>query len=302
MIKSLIKDLAYDNITLSQGLTRAKLVQSKLKVDELKNWLTNELNGYSDKDDVPDYRTIQVKIIGHFVDDFGREWRNAPLMLDELGKDLDINFYEHTALGSIKAIEDAVNQTTREDSIMIPFGQSFVHKLGDLYRKNDHRTHLISAGSIILPSQYRNILEQTKQRLLDILLELQEKFPSMDDDFVATKESKEQAKNIVNYHIYGGSNNTNLGVGDSVIQSDNKQSIKADLKEFVDALKDLNVPTDEVEAIKTIVTSKEPKESKLSKAMKWVGQLSTKMITKGIELKLPEIIEATEKMIDKVNV
>lgn len=302
MIQSLIKDLAYDNITLSQGLTRAKLVQSKLKVDELKNWLTNELNGYSDKDDVPDYRTIQVKIIGHFVDDFGREWRNAPLMLDELGKDLDINFYEYTALGSIKAIEDAVNQTTREDSIMIPFGQSFVHKLGDLYRKNDHRTHLISAGSIILPSQYRNILEQTKQRLLDILLELQEKFPSMDDDFVATKESKEQAKNIVNYHIYGGSNNTNLGVGDSVIQSDNKQSIKADLKEFVDALKDLNVPTDEVEAIKTIVTSKEPKESKLSKAMKWVGQLSTKMITKGIELKLPEIIEATEKMIDKVNV
>ena len=301
MIKSLIKDLAYDKITLSQGLTRTKLVQSKLKVEELGNWLTSELNGYRDKDGAPDYRKIQVKIIGDFVGAFGQQWRNTPLILDQLGKELDIDFYDHTVLASIKAIEDALAGASKDDSIMIPFGQIFVTKLADLYRRNDNTMHLMSAGAIILPSQYRVILEQTKQRLLDTLLELDEKFPSMNDDFVATKESKEQAKNIVNYHIYGGSNNTNLGVGDKVVIRDNVQEMTADLKEFSELLKRLNVPTEEVESIKQIVTSNEPKQSKFSKAMKWIGQLSTKMITKGIELKLPEIIEATEKMINQMN-
>lgn len=301
MIKNLIKDLAYDSITLSQGLTRAKLIQSKLKVDELKNWLSNELSGYSNDKDVPEYRVFHVRIVGHFVGAFGREWRNTPLMLDELGKSLDINFYEHTELGGIKGIEDAVGQATGESTLMIPFGQSMVNNLADLYRKNDPNTHLISAGKIVLPSQYRNVLDQTKQRLLDILLELQEKFPNMDDDFKPTSETKEQARNIVNYYVYGGSNNTNLGVGDKVVQSGNKQTIKADLKEFTEQLKNLSVPAEEIDLIKDVIESKEPKESKLSKAIKWVGQLSKKMVAKGIELKLPEIIDATEKMIDKVN-
>ncbi|HLP34247.1 MAG TPA: hypothetical protein VK202_12275, partial [Bacteroidia bacterium] len=153
MIKSLIKDLAYDNITLSQGLTRAKLLQSKLKIDELKNWLSNELGGYTDDKNVPDYRTFHIKIVGDFIDNFGREWRNAPLMLDELGKSLDIDFYEHTETGGIKGIEDAVSQATGESTLMIPFGQSMVNNLAELYRNNDHRTHLISAGKIVLPSQ-----------------------------------------------------------------------------------------------------------------------------------------------------
>ncbi len=301
MIKTLIKDLAYDSITLSQGLTRAKLLQSKLKIDELKNWLANELGGYSVKENIPEYRIFQVKIIGHFVDNFGREWRNAPLMLDELGKSLDINFYEHTEIGGIKGLEDAVSQGTGESTLMIPLGQSYVNTLAGLYRKNDPGTHLISAGKIVLPSQLRNIVDQTKQRLLDILLELQEKFPNMDDDFTPTNETREQARNIVNYYVYGGSNNTNLGVGDNVVQTDNKQTIEGNLKEFSEQLKNLNVPIEEVDSIKEIIKSKGTKESKLSKAMTWVGQLSTKMITKGVELKLPEIIEATGKMIEKMS-
>lgn len=301
MIKTLIKDLAYDSITLSQGLTRAKLLQSKLKIDELKNWLANELGGYSNKESIPDYRIFQVKIIGDFVGNFGREWRNTPLMLGELGKSLDINFYEHTEIGGIKGLEDAVNRATGENTLMIPLGQNYVDTLAGLYKRNDPDTHLISAGKIVLPSQLRNIIDQTKQRLLDILLELQEKFPNMDDDFTPTNETREQARNIVNYYVYGGSNNTNLGVGDNVVQTDNKQTIEVNLKEFSEQLKNLNVPKEEIDSISEIIKSKGTKESKLSKAMKWVGQLSTKVITKGVELKLPEIIEATEKMIDKMS-
>ena len=110
MITELITELAYDKITLAQGLTRAKLIQSKLKSDLFKSWLGNELNGYTDSKDIPDYRILNVKIVGDFVDDFGRQLKNAPLMLQELNESIGIDLYEHRETGSIKSIEDAVNQ------------------------------------------------------------------------------------------------------------------------------------------------------------------------------------------------
>jgi len=47
MIKDLIKDLAYDNIELSQALTRAKLIASKVKNDIFKQWLIKECRRYT---------------------------------------------------------------------------------------------------------------------------------------------------------------------------------------------------------------------------------------------------------------
>src|SRR3982751_6287635 len=105
MIKSLIKELAHDQITLSQALTRSKLIQSKLKVDAFKSWLANEMSGYSNDKEVPSYRILDTKILGNFADDFGRQWTNVPLMLQELGASIGMNLYSYTETGSINSIE-----------------------------------------------------------------------------------------------------------------------------------------------------------------------------------------------------
>ena len=49
MIKDLIKDIAYDKISVTQALTRAKLIAYKIRNDTFKNWISNELNGYEAK-------------------------------------------------------------------------------------------------------------------------------------------------------------------------------------------------------------------------------------------------------------
>lgn len=72
MIKELIKDLVYENIDLSQGLTRAKLIAYKLNNTQFKDWLTTELNGYSDqKDDLPKYRKIPCQLFAELFVPFG---------------------------------------------------------------------------------------------------------------------------------------------------------------------------------------------------------------------------------------
>ena len=62
MIKELIKDLVYDNITLSQALTRAKLIAYKIDNNDYRLWIENELNGYSDHNALPQYRKIPCEL------------------------------------------------------------------------------------------------------------------------------------------------------------------------------------------------------------------------------------------------
>lgn len=41
-------------------LRKAYLVAKKLKLQEFKEWINNELNGYGDKDEIPKYRLLSV--------------------------------------------------------------------------------------------------------------------------------------------------------------------------------------------------------------------------------------------------
>ncbi len=299
MISKLIEELATDKISLSQALTRTKLIQSKLNIDELKVWLTNELMGYRDTDQVPDYRKFSMRIVGDFVGPFGAQSKNTPLMLDELGKSLEMDLYEHVEIGGIKNIETHVEQATAESVIAISFAAGLVQTLSNLYRNQNSTYHLVSVTGIITPSQLRNVLEQTKQRLLDMLLDLSAKFPEFDEKFNATQENQDKARNIIHYNIYGGTNNSNLAVGETANQSNKKQVAKTVIKEFEDALKQTGIPESEVLTIKEIITSGENKETRLGKAMTWIGQLSKKMIEKGIEIQLPKLITVIHDWIDK---
>ena len=301
MIKKLINDIAYDNVSLTQGLTRAKLIQNKLRIDSLNTWINQELNGYEANAEVPSYRMLTVKIIGDFSGDFGQQWKNVPLVLDKVGENLGMDMYSFSEKSSIQNIEDAVKASKPGAELLLPFHPKMVRSLADMYRKQDPSAYLISAGRVVLPSQYGNILIQIKQRLLDILLDLDNKFPDLEDDLKPSLEAKEKASSIVNFHIHGGQNNTNLGVGGYVIQSGNNQKIKTELREFREALLDIGVPAEEVSKIEEIATSTEPKETKLQKAMQWVGRLSGKLVEKGIEHKLPEIIDLVQKGLEVSN-
>lgn len=295
MIKDLITDLAYDKISLAQGLTRAKLIQAKLKSDYFKNWLTNELNGYSDKDVVPSYRIFNVQIIGDFADDFGRQWKNTPLMLQDLGKSMGIDFYEHRELGSIQSIESSVGQCKPGETLMLPLSQNMVRCLGDIYKNNDPHTHLMSAGRIIFPSQYQVILDQTKQGLLDVLLELDDKFPDLQNDYTPTEENKTSVSNIITNNIYGNNNPMNIASGKNVTQSGNSITINNSGEA---RLKELGVQDEQIEELRTLLEQyANNKETLKSKTLKWLGRVSASIGARGLYDNIPALTEFVQNLI-----
>ena len=297
MIKKLIEDLASDKISVTSGLTQSKIIASKIKNEELKEWIQNELKGYPDSNppdylNIPDYRKLKVEIKGELVDSFGRRTPNVLLILDKLGEEIgaDMNLLiERHDLGTIE--HSVTNSET--DFVINPFQHKFVQRLNESVTADYPDQTLVSAGRHIAVSQLRGLLFQVKQRLLDTLIELNEAFPDLEDKFNPTEENKSKTNNIVNFNIYGGANTTNLGVGETVTQKDIKQTIKSDFKELEERLKTLNVENDDIKEVIEILKSQE-KEKTGSKIMGWLKTLATKAIGKGIELKLPEILETIQ--------
>lgn len=69
MIKELIEDLTFDRITLSQALTRAKIIAYKVNNSDFKNWIQAEISGYKDLE-LPDYRIISCSVFAEAFDAF----------------------------------------------------------------------------------------------------------------------------------------------------------------------------------------------------------------------------------------
>ena len=298
MIKQIITDLAYDNITLSQAITRAKLVENKIKNDTLKKWLKKELEGYEFDDEyLPSYRKVWSVINLTAEYPFGST-HTFPVVLDESfgAKTLDI-INNHRIIEPISIVEQQIETLgdRAKGNIHIPPQQ--VQMLGDLFRN-----HIEDKGGVVRSGQrevgkiqYQNVIEQTKQKLLDILMELENEFPDLINVYKMTEENNNKVQNIITNNIYGDNNPMNIAAGKTVKQTGNSISITA---ADIEKLKNLGINDDQIEELKTIVTeNSKDKSTLISKAMKWLGSVSASIAAKGLYDNLPALTEYIQQVI-----
>ena len=60
IVLELQKEAIDSDIDISNLLRKTFLIAKKLEINELEHWVNLELNGYGEKDDKPDYRTIHA--------------------------------------------------------------------------------------------------------------------------------------------------------------------------------------------------------------------------------------------------
>ena len=56
-----IIELIKDEINVAQAMDILYVMLQDIDDKKIKKWLNNEINGYSDKDKVPDYRILEMK-------------------------------------------------------------------------------------------------------------------------------------------------------------------------------------------------------------------------------------------------
>lgn len=291
MIKDLIKDLAYDNISLNQGLTRAKLISYKIGDETLKDWIFNELNGYNDHEKLPDYRKIPCELFGVIQIPFSGK-RKIPIDAKVLDDWLGGLVYKMNVVQSVSTIEEGIEKT--EDV----YGyEGLPINLVKQLQKMTKTPELTEVTRQIQFSQLSHILNITKQKLIDTLLELDKNFPNMENEFEPSKENLNKANTIVNTNIYGGTVNSNVGIGENVHQEQNLALTNQNIEKKIEEIKELGITDEQIEEIRKIFSSEKDKISLSKKIMTWVGKISAKSIEKGIEMNIPLLIEKLQEMI-----
>lgn len=296
MIKQLITDIAYDNITLSQALTRAKLISNRVKNETFKNWIIKELEGYNFHDEIlPDYRKLRCVTFLTIDLPYGEKHTFPVSFGNETDKKfLDLVLY-HRAIEPIAIIEQNISMLpTSKGHISLTPEQ--VEILGKPFQDqiDGYRGALRSGYWEVGKSQYINIIELTKQKLLDTLLELDNEFPNLSNEFTMTKENEEKVQNIITNHIYGDNSSTNIAAGLNVNQTITSTNLKA---EDESKLKSYGITDEEINELKKIIENKPNDKPKfVGKAMKWLGGVTASIAAKGLYEHIPAVTDFIHKL------
>lgn len=252
MIKQLIKDITFEKITLTQALTRAKIIAYKINNKQFKEWINSEINGYTDPKNIPSYRIISCDIFAEAYHPFRGKYI-VPFDVSNLEKDLkngnDISFYKMHIRQSISVLEENICHSEGHEfgyenlpMAMVNTLKSFVSAGGDNITAVMRRLNF---------GEVKYIIETTRQRLLDTLLELNDAFPDFEDEYKNDTQNNQKAQNIITQNIYGNNANTNLGVGDRINQTiENHDKID----EFINEIQKLGINEKEIEEVKVILS------------------------------------------------
>ena len=295
MINTLITDIAYENISLSQALTRAKLIAYQIEDITLQEWIGKELTGYNHSDNkMPEYRIVECKLEGIVIDGLGREYRR-PIEAGELNDLLEGNLYSIRINNSISGVEEIINNSTSEQAYEF-LAQELVVQMTQIYKLPANNLEFKHISRVMNVLHIKDILTKTKQKLLDILLELHKAFPNLDDNFSPTQSEKAISSQIITTNIYGSNNSSAVGVGEFVNQDVSLQIQQTQIEKISDALRNLGVEESDIEILEA--TTVETNSSKVKEGVKnWLIELSKKTVEKGIENKLPQIIEAIQSLL-----
>jgi hypothetical protein len=287
LIKQLIDDLATDKVPISTALSTAKVIAKRLGVENFSNWVTFELNGYKGQDAIPDYRIFNADIEGDVADSWGNKHTGVVIDLQEIGRQLGIKINEHKEFQSIQTIE-YVLENSKTTYLQAAFPQSIVSQI-----PVSDNGKLLNAYKKIPTSFVKNIIVQVKQRLLDLLLDIESKYPdNLLGDKSLNKEQAEVVNNMITYNLYGNHNAAPLAVGKAVKQSQHVKVTQTSIQNTLNELEKLGVEKKDLSELKSILEdTRADRKSLGQKVTGWIGKLATSAVEKGIELQLPAIME-----------
>ena len=284
-------DLVNESATLSNTLRKAKILASAIGLPEFREWVDFELNGYPDKDKVPNYRSFRPINLGTFSGPFQSGARNMPLPTYSLPshvRDFAENLFLFEGVGALEGMlaERPGPLQKKWPPEYVILAQQSIEMSGGMVLIDAHQpipTHTISG-----------VLDNVKSKLLDFILGLQESDVTSESLDNGTIEP-EIARSLFNIHIYG--DNNVVASGENVNQTVNPVQ-KGDIGSLIKHLSGLNVESDDLHELEEAV-SQETHASNGEfgpKVHAWMGRMITKAASNtwkvGLEVAPKLLMEA----------
>lgn len=286
-MKTLITKIANDQITLSDALLQSKIIAHKINNTIFKEWLKKETEGYEPNDDMlPSYRKIANRM--ELSLELGCGKQPIPFNLSPDFED-SVNF--HQIIESISIVEEEVKKGSRK--ILYPI-EMVQHVFGSLSKKTQAMINLYKMKGAILKLEreinilsYKNVIDQTKNKLLDILLELDCEFPNIKNEYTMNKENNDKTNNIITNNIYGNNAPINLSTGDN-----SNQTIVVNENIDYSKIKKLGVDENDIDELKKIISETKNDKSSLSKrVMGWLSSVTSSLSARALYDNIPKLSE-----------
>ena len=283
-----VRDAATDSShALTDALRKGLVLAKLLKNPELEEWLKKELEGYPNFLSVPQYRIISAPVYGNLIDQFGRQIKNARYPTDT---------YPEEVRGKAEMVH-------------------MVHGVRELERVCDTDEFLYLAIPIDMPlpppyvstrayelwhqlhrSQVHQVLDSIRTRLLELVLDLGEKFPEMNrNEESITNANRSGVAAVVNVHVNGNQNVVAAGSG--ISQNVAQQIRQGDFQTLTQSLAVAGVPEGDIKELEeAISTDGAPKGGKVGQRVRaWLGRMTEKFVEGAIGASPAVLLEMVKK-------
>lgn len=232
IIKEIIEILSSEEGSLTESLLKTKVLLHKIGKKELVNWVNWELNGYSNEEDVPEYRILNAEILADVSNGVYR-YSSHPIPLMHLKETWVDKFTTFKVKDSLSVLEEFARKTEKSGGLIsrIPMEAN-----GVLGEKLSGGYFIQTAWSQIDVTNLKSIFTQVRSRLLDFILSLDDGF----SDDLTDDEAKEQAKKIDTASVFKNAifgNNTTIIVGDKNVQNVSQNITEGNIEALKELLK-----------------------------------------------------------------
>lgn len=248
LIEEIIDLLSSSGGNLTDALIKTKIVLYKIGQKELIDWVNSELNGYPNEDEIPPYRILPAQVLANMAN-ISFQATAHPLPTMHLEESYRENLETAKMKESLSVLEKYLDSSVVSLKRPIPLEAN-----GLLEKSLSSGTHIQNAWSEIQLTGITSILTQVRSRLLDFLLELNEKLPSeLSEEEVRKLAAKTGTENLFNNAIFG--DNVTIIVGNSNAQKVKATVIKNDFQSLSSALKEYGVEDKDIKALKNAIAT-----------------------------------------------
>jgi hypothetical protein len=199
-----IIELATDNQQPLTVLLRQCIVLAyEVKNEQLREWANDELNGYSDREKVPEYRIFSTGVTGLFV---GPGWARYEQGIPSVALEEKHRKWAETVeiAESVGTLEHMIKSGSKNSQMRFGWNDNLVL----FYReKLNPGWQLFSAHQDVPKSAIAGMLDTIRTRVLNLALELKNEIGESDADLKKVKSNSTEAEkvsHIVQTQIFGG--------------------------------------------------------------------------------------------------
>lgn len=278
LLQEIQSDAVDANVDISVVLRKCKVLAARLGNEEFKSWVERELNGYTYKEDLPEYRILRVESHGNFI---GIAWKAndvpiAPSIIPEEYRDIVTMVYFMDAISYYQSLLQTTGKKDSGDILSNPWPADLVRLVGSEIYEN---MNCVNAWKVVPKSSVAALLDTVRNRVLSFVLEIEAEAPDAGEAPPNTKPiPDERITQVFNTYIQG--NVTSLTAGSQTItQTTEITIIKNDLDSLKQYLKSLGISEPDLGELEEAISedSKSEVKGKLGKKVRgWLGKMISK--------------------------